>query len=136
MTKKIELNQLNKIDASRLVDNLTRQERARRGKGDNWLDEVEQLARISYYLNSSRDNNPDPKPSATIEPDNLTKREKEIATLLADGHLKEDIAKTLVTAKNTIKVHCRNIAHKWETGESVEVLRMEAKRRGYGQQRN
>jgi DNA-binding NarL/FixJ family response regulator len=130
VAKKIRLDKLRNIDPRKIIDSLARQEQG--GGAGNWLDEVEQLARISYYFKSSRgDEPPADKAAVPVKPDNLTRREREVAALLAQGHLKEEIAEKLIAAPDTIKTHCRNIAHKWGVGQSVGELRLEAQRRGY-----
>ena len=44
--------------------------------------------------------------------DHITKREKEIIKLLANGFTNSIIAKTLHIAENTVKVHRKNILQK------------------------
>ena len=45
-------------------------------------------------------------------PDALTRREKDVLRLLANGHSNREIAEQLGTSEGTVKNHCSNISSK------------------------
>jgi len=55
--------------------------------------------------------------------DDLTPREKEVATLLCDGMKIQDVANELGIAKKTADVHKTRIYKKWKIHNRVELLR-------------
>lgn len=63
--------------------------------------------------------------------DNLTPREKEIVECLTKGLDDKGIADCFFIAPGTVKKHRQNIAKKWGVSEDLQVLKIEAKSRGY-----
>lgn len=52
----------------------------------------------------------------------LSKREKEVLTLLADGNSYDSIAEQLFISKNTIKFHLKNIYIKLQVNSNIEAV--------------
>lgn len=52
----------------------------------------------------------------------LSKREKEVLTLLADGNSYDSIAEKLYISKNTIKFHLKNIYIKLQVNSNIEAV--------------
>ena len=73
---------------------------------------------------------------SSYQQDNLTKREKEVAHLLANGKGDKEIAEELMIESSTAKDHCESISNKWGLGGTTakRSLKPEAKKRGYGTQ--
>lgn len=63
--------------------------------------------------------------------DDLSKREIEVADLLARGLDNSQIASQLIISAGTVKKHRQSIAKKWGVTEHIKPLQQEAKRRGY-----
>jgi DNA-binding NarL/FixJ family response regulator len=62
----------------------------------------------------------------------LTKRETEVASHLAHGLSKQQIAEKLSIGLRTVGSHCRSIKMKWRMNtEITAALQAEAKQRGY-----
>lgn len=62
----------------------------------------------------------------------LTKRQREVAHLLADGMGYEEISKQLTIAESTVKKHGDNIQERWGISGGEKILQGETKHRGYG----
>ncbi len=63
----------------------------------------------------------------------LTRRECEVADLLADRHSRKEIAAKLMISPDTVKTHLWNIAKRWAFDTTaIHALGAEAQRRGYG----
>ncbi len=60
----------------------------------------------------------------------LTKREREVTSLLADGASYDEIARTLGVSTNTVRTFIRSIYEKLHVCSKTEAVR-EAVRRGY-----
>ncbi|OGO01278.1 MAG: DNA-binding response regulator [Chloroflexi bacterium RBG_13_52_12] len=58
---------------------------------------------------------------------NLTEREKEILTLMADGLPNHDIAERLVVSQSTVKFHVSNILSKLEVSTRTEAVALALK---------
>jgi DNA-binding NarL/FixJ family response regulator len=63
----------------------------------------------------------------------LTRREREVYSLLAEGRSNREIAKALFISEATAKVHVRNILRKVGARSRVEVAIQAAKRRPLGE---
>ena len=64
-----------------------------------------------------------PRPSPSPRLARLTKREREVATLLAEGHATLNVAATLSISEHTVRVHVRNIYRKLGVCSRVELAR-------------
>ena len=62
-------------------------------------------------------------PAATEKPDDLTVREREVATLIAYGKTNGEIANELVVSKRTVETHIGNILSKLGFTQRAQVVR-------------
>jgi DNA-binding NarL/FixJ family response regulator len=74
-------------------------------------------------LSSERRPEPTPAPPKAQNPlrEPLTPREVEVLQLLAKGHTNQQIAKTLVISKGTVKVHVERIIRKLEVSDRTQA---------------
>jgi DNA-binding CsgD family transcriptional regulator len=65
--------------------------------------------------------------------DKLTRRQREVADLLARGMNDDEMAHVLFINKQTVKVHRRNIKEVWGMShQHIHEMQVEARKRGYG----
>jgi DNA-binding NarL/FixJ family response regulator len=66
---------------------------------------------------------PEIAPEVRETPDNLTGREREVASLVAQGLSNDEIAGTLVLSKRTVEHHITNIFSKLGFNNRVQIVR-------------
>ena len=64
-----------------------------------------------------------PQPAAPIAADNLTPREKEVLTYIAEGYTNREIAEQLVISVKTVDRHRENIMQKLNLHNRVELVK-------------
>jgi len=91
--------------------------------------QAEQAAGRSLFLEQAVDyalNLPlEPKigPAIEVAPDDLTRREREIAALIGQGKTNGEIASELVLSKRTIETHVSNILSKLGLSSRAQIMR-------------
>jgi ATP/maltotriose-dependent transcriptional regulator MalT len=71
------------------------------------------------YVNSNDDFVPDTSLISQLE---LTKRELEILSLLAQGHSNQEIAATIFVSLSTVKTHLQNLFEKLEVKRRTQAI--------------
>jgi DNA-binding NarL/FixJ family response regulator len=94
---------------------------------DDLASAIRQAFQHSVYLAGSRPAAPAPAPSWTPEPEtanhDLTRREKEILQLVAEGHSNAKLAKMLWVTEQTVKFHLSNVYRKLDVSNRTEAAR-------------
>ncbi|RME72443.1 MAG: DNA-binding response regulator [Chloroflexi bacterium] len=92
-------------------------------RGESLLD-PEVAARILDRFSSmmTRQSPPPHPPADTPSPPELTRREMEVLHLMAQGARNKDIARTLVIAEQTVKIHVGNILGKLNASNRTEAV--------------
>jgi DNA-binding NarL/FixJ family response regulator len=66
---------------------------------------------------------PPPMRASPIDPAVLTRRERDVVVLVAEGHSNKEIAVALSISAKTVESHRRNIMHKLELKSAAELVR-------------
>ena len=61
--------------------------------------------------------------TSEAKPDELTRREREVAVLIAEGKPNGEIAEDLVVSKRTVEKHIANILAKLELTNRAQIVR-------------
>ena len=64
-----------------------------------------------------------PKPAKESQPVKLTRREREVLNLIAQGHRSREVAEQLVISKRTVDFHLANIYHKLRVTNRLQAFR-------------
>ena len=59
--------------------------------------------------------------SAAISYSTLTRREREVLTLIAAGHTNREMAESLVVSPETVKTHVRHVLNKFGVARKAEI---------------
>jgi|WetSurMetagenome_2_1015567.scaffolds.fasta_scaffold88484_1 DNA-binding CsgD family transcriptional regulator len=59
--------------------------------------------------------------SAAISYSALTRREREVLTLIAAGHTNREMAESLVVSPETVKTHVRHVLNKFGVARKAEI---------------
>jgi DNA-binding CsgD family transcriptional regulator len=59
--------------------------------------------------------------SAAISYSTLTRREREVLTLIAAGHTNREMAEDLVVSPETVKTHVRHVLNKFGVARKAEI---------------
>jgi DNA-binding CsgD family transcriptional regulator len=59
--------------------------------------------------------------SAAVSYSALTRREREVLTLIAAGHTNREMAESLVVSPETVKTHVRHVLNKFGVARKVEI---------------
>ena len=60
--------------------------------------------------------------SAAVSYSALTRREREVLTLIAAGHTNREMAESLVVSPETVKTHVRHVLNKFGVARKAEIL--------------
>jgi DNA-binding CsgD family transcriptional regulator len=59
--------------------------------------------------------------SAAVSYSALTRREREVLTLIAAGHTNREMAESLVVSPETVKTHVRHVLNKFGVAHKAEI---------------
>ncbi len=59
--------------------------------------------------------------SAAVSYSALTRREREVLTLIAAGHTNREMAESLVVSPETVKTHVRHVLNKFGVARKAEI---------------
>jgi DNA-binding CsgD family transcriptional regulator len=59
--------------------------------------------------------------SAAVSYSTLTRREREVLTLIAAGHTNREMAESLVVSPETVKTHVRHVLNKFGVARKTEI---------------
>jgi len=101
------------------------------GSADELVDAVQRVAAGDTYLDPRLDPDVRPPPRAPapapVGP-RLSRREREVLRLMAEGHTGDGIAKTLGVAVETVRTHARNATRKLGARNRVHAIALAVKR--------
>lgn len=109
---------LNGSDSSRVLVHLFR-DVTRRKQNEQFIDQVLNAAR---QLRNGELSRTVPSTAEDIEATDLTDREREVLSLLAEGHSTEDMARSLSISPATVRNHVRNIFQKLQVHSRLEAV--------------
>jgi DNA-binding NarL/FixJ family response regulator len=91
---------------------------------DDFASAIRQTFSHSVYFANARRSNGD-KPDANVSADHadLTKREREILRLAAEGHSNAQLARMLWVTEQTVKFHLSNVYRKLNVSNRTEAAR-------------
>jgi DNA-binding NarL/FixJ family response regulator len=84
---------------------------------------IRQAFEASIYLAHSATGNAPPEPDLAAQTPELTRREREILQLVAEGHSNSQLAKMLWVTEQTVKFHLSNIYRKLDVANRTEASR-------------
>jgi DNA-binding NarL/FixJ family response regulator len=93
---------------------------------DDLASAIRQAFQHSVYLAGSRPTAPAPSwtpPAETAAKHDLTRREREILQLVAEGHSNAKLAKMLWVTEQTVKFHLSNVYRKLDVSNRTEAAR-------------
>jgi ATP/maltotriose-dependent transcriptional regulator MalT len=64
-----------------------------------------------------------PKPLKSSRPVRLTRREREVLSLISQGYRSREVAEQLVVSKRTVDFHLANIYHKLQVSNRLQAFR-------------
>jgi ATP/maltotriose-dependent transcriptional regulator MalT len=85
----------------------------------NYLKKIQELEQQMNDENHQQNINIDSK----LKEFDLTKREKDVLRLIAEGYSNDDIAKKIFISKNTVKSHIKNIYLKLDVKNRIQVIK-------------
>lgn len=59
--------------------------------------------------------------SAAVSYSSLTRREREVLTLIAAGHTNREMAESMVVSPETVKTHVRHVLNKFGVARKAEI---------------
>jgi DNA-binding CsgD family transcriptional regulator len=59
--------------------------------------------------------------TAAVSYSSLTRREREVLTLIAAGHTNREMAESLVVSPETVKTHVRHVLNKFGVARKAEI---------------
>jgi DNA-binding NarL/FixJ family response regulator len=90
---------------------------------DDLLAGIRQAFEASIYLAHSATSRPAREPVSVVGTPELTRREREILQLVAEGHSNSQLASMLWVTEQTVKFHLSNIYRKLEVANRTEASR-------------
>jgi DNA-binding NarL/FixJ family response regulator len=85
---------------------------------------AERLDEALAALHRSEAAGPALPPSASVPPESLSPREKEVLTLVAEGRSNKAIAEALFVSPNTVKTHVASLLHKLHADSRAQLAAM------------
>jgi DNA-binding NarL/FixJ family response regulator len=85
---------------------------------------IESVMAGKMYFSTDISNSNIVNPNNSEEAPTLTRREKEILQLIADGQTNNDIAEKLFVSPYTVDTHRKNLLQKFEVGNTAQLIKM------------